>query len=183
MNWQYLNAFSGILELWIFKFAPSGQTIVGPRGVTKLQPPQYENASYGTEYIYIFVSNIEGFLYWIGFICETLPLFFVIKVMVYRKNSLQKIKFVFCRLCKNYEITCCIHMTSYAIWVDEITGVMISTKKLKHFEKIGFLNKIYRIFHFLSLCAFISIRNVDRSIPLKDRNWCLIARSFETNKV
>ena len=39
-------------------------------------------------------------------------------------------------------------------------------KKLKHFENIVFWNKFYIIFHFLSLCVFISIHNIGRSIPL-----------------
>ena len=39
-------------------------------------------------------------------------------------------------------------------------------KKLKHFEKIVFWNKFYIIVHFLSLCVFISIQNIGRSIPL-----------------
>ena len=57
--------------------------------------------------------------------------FFLIKTMVYweKKLSIEK-KVFFCRLCKNCWITCCTHMTSHAIWVDEITDVMISIKKI-----------------------------------------------------
>ena len=52
-------------------------------------------------------------------------------------------------------------MTSHAILVDEITGVMNrsiersikrSIETLKHFEKIAF-NKFCIIFYFLSICA------------------------------
>ena len=35
----------------------------------------------------------------------------------------------FCRLCKNYWITCCKHVTSHAIWLDEITKVMVLQEK------------------------------------------------------
>ena len=38
--------------------------------------------------------------------------------------------------------------------------------KQKHFEKIVFLDKSYITFYFLSLCVFISIQNIGRSIPL-----------------
>ena len=44
-------------------------------------------------------------------------------------------KVFFCRLCKNVWITCCTHMTSHATWVDEITRVMISIKKI--IENLG----------------------------------------------
>ena len=58
-------------------------------------------------------------------------------------------------------------MTSHAILVDEITGLMISIKKdqvkLKYFKKSFFLNKFYIIFHFLSLCVFISIQDIGRA--------------------
>ena len=64
--------------------------------------------------------------------------------MVKKKLFVEKKKFFCCRLCKNYWITYCTHMTSHAIWVDKIADVMISIKKLKHFEKI-FLNKFYKI--------------------------------------
>ena len=62
-----------------------------------------------------------------------------------------------------------VHTTSHAIWVDEITDIMVTikrSKKLKHFEKIIFWNKFHMIFHFLSLCVFISIQNIGGSIPL-----------------
>ena len=36
-------------------------------------------------------------------------------------------------------------------------------------EKIVFLNKFYIIFHFLSIFVFLSIWNIDWSIPLKVR--------------
>ena len=52
-------------------------------------------------------------------------------------------------------------------------GAMISIKKtkknqkdLKHFQKIVLWNKFYIIFHFISLCLFISIQNSGRKIPL-----------------
>ena len=60
--------------------------------------------------------HVEVFYIQIWFNSETPPLCFLIKAMVYRK------------LCEKYRITCCTHMMSYAIWVDEITGVMISVK-------------------------------------------------------
>ena len=88
----------------------------------------------------------------------------------YRKTIFTEKKVFFCRLCKNYWITCCTHMTSHAIYVDEITGVTISTKKsikTKTFWKSSFLNKFSIIFHFLSLCVFISIQNIGRSFLLK----------------
>ena len=69
--------------------------------------------------------HVKVFYIQIWFKCKTLPLFFLIKTM--EKTHYRKIVFV-CRFCKNYWITCCTHMTSHAIWVDEIEGVMISIK-------------------------------------------------------
>ena len=39
-------------------------------------------------------------------------------------------------------------------------------KKLNHFDKIVFWNKLCLLFHFLSLSVFISIQNIGWSIPL-----------------
>ena len=50
-------------------------------------------------------------------------------------------------------------------------------KKLKHFEKIVFWNIFYKIFHFLSLCVFISIQNIDRCIPLT----CILIKKLISN--
>ena len=51
--------------------------------------------------------------------------------------------------------------------------------KLKQFEKIVFWNKFYIIFHFLSLCAFISMQNIGRSIPVRiDISWFLLASAI-----
>ena len=94
----------------------------------------------------------------IWFKCETPLIFFLMRNM-----------FFFCRLCKNYWITYYTLMTSHVIWVDEIPDVMISMKKdkvKKHFLKIVSLNKFYIISHLLSLCVFMSIQNMDQSIPL-----------------
>ena len=56
-----------------------------------------------------------------------------IKTIIYRK------KHFIAKNMKKYWITCCTHMMSHAIWVDEKTGVMVPLKKyqqkLKHFEK------------------------------------------------
>ena len=41
----------------------------------------------------------------------------------------------------------------------------------KNFEKIVSLNKFYIIFHFLSLCVFISIQNIGQSISLNNIFW------------
>ena len=41
-------------------------------------------------------------------------------------------------------------------------------------KKIVFQNKFYTIFHFLSLCVFISIQNIGRSIPLHKKNHQLV---------
>ena len=87
-----------------------------------------------------------------------------------KKLLVEKNCFFSSRLYKNYWITCCTHITSHLIEVDEITGVMISIKKsikAKIFLKSVFLNKLYITFHFLPLCVFISIQNIDRSTPLK----------------
>ena len=43
---------------------------------------------------------------------------------------IEKNSFFFCSLFKNDSIMCCTDMTSHAIWVDEITGIMISIKKI-----------------------------------------------------
>ena len=59
-------------------------------------------------------------------------------------------------------------MTSHAIWVDEIVDVTISIKKINkscNIFKNSFLNKFNIIFHFLSLCVFISIQNIGQNIP------------------
>ena len=56
-----------------------------------------------------------------------------------------------------------------AIWIDEIVDVMISKEdqqKLKHFEKTVFFKKFYIHFYFLTLCVFVSIHNIGRSVPL-----------------
>ena len=55
---------------------------------------------------------------WVSF--EIPLLFFLIRTMF----------FFCCRLCKNYWITYCTHMTSHVISVDEIAGVIISVKKI-----------------------------------------------------
>ena len=64
-------------------------------------------------------------------LCSDSPYFF----HGYRKNSLSKKNSFFCRLCKNVWITCCTHMTSHATWVDEVTRVMTSIKKI--IENLG----------------------------------------------
>ena len=71
----------------------------------------------------------------------------------------------------------------YAIWADEITDVMISIKKINkslNTLKNSFLNKFCIIFHFLSLCVFISIHNISRRIPLKafDKSVRNASRNF-----
>ena len=75
-------------------------------------------------------------------------------------------------------------MMPHAIWVDEITGVLISIKKdlqkLKHFEKIVFQNKFYIIFQFLSLYVFMSIQNTGQSIPLKNNSILLTLLEHES---
>ena len=62
-----------------------------------------------------------------------------------------------------HDVTC-----SLSRWNNGYNGIYKKDQqKLKHFEKIVFWNKFYIIFHFLSLCAFISIQNIGRSVPLK----------------
>ena len=55
--------------------------------------------------------------------------YFFLITMVYTKSVYRKIVF-FCRLCKNYWITCCTHVTSHAIWIGEIMRVIISIKQI-----------------------------------------------------
>ena len=63
-------------------------------------------------------------------------------------------------------------MTSHAIGVDEIMGAMASIKEMSKKnlnllkKKQLFLNKNCIVFHFLSLCVFVSIENTDWNIPL-----------------
>ena len=83
----------------------------------------------------IFVSNIQYeisfllkytlrfFIYKFEIKCEAPHLFFQIKTMTYRKKHFIE------KIWKKYWITCCRHMTSHAIWIDEITRVVISIKK------------------------------------------------------
>ena len=81
---------------------------------------QYEITFFINIYVKVFYIQIR-------FKYETQLLFFLI-TMVYRKSFYRK-KVFFFRLCKNYWITCCTHVTPRAIWVHEITGVIISIKK------------------------------------------------------
>ena len=64
----------------------------------------------------------------------------------------------------NIWFTCCTHLTSYAVWVDEITAVTISINRVDKNQNI--LKKFYVIFNFLSLCAIISVQNIGRVILL-----------------
>ena len=67
----------------------------------------------------------------IWFKCETPLLFCLIRTIVYRKILFIEKNSFFCwRLCKNYWITYCTHMTSLVIWIDEIVDVMISRKNI-----------------------------------------------------
>ena len=102
------------------------------------------------------------------------------RTMVYKKKHTEKNSFCVCRLCKNYWNKCCTHMTSHAIWVDEVTGTIISTKKinkkLKHFEKIIFLNIFYSFSFLFTMCIYISIEFwPEYSFNYKrlhhDKNW------------
>ena len=78
---------------------------------------------------FFFKGSTKVFYIQIWFQCGTLFLFFLIRSMVCRKKLFIE-KVVFCwRLCKNHWITYCTHMTSHAIWVDEIARV-ISMKKI-----------------------------------------------------
>ena len=74
--------------------------------------------------------TVEVFYMQIWFKCEIPLLFFQIKTMVYRKKLLTEKNRFFCRLYKNYWITCCTHMMSHATRVDEITRIMISIKEV-----------------------------------------------------
>ena len=63
--------------------------------------------------------------------CEIPPLFFLIKDMAYRKKLyIENIRFFSVDYVKTNGSHDCTHMTSHTIWVDEITGVIISTKKV-----------------------------------------------------
>ena len=98
-------------------------------------------------------------------------LFLLIRTMVYRIKLLIEKNCFCCRMCKNYWITYCTrNVMPHAIWVAEIADEIISLKKsikIKENWKNSFLNKFYIIFHFLSLCVFISIQNIGRCIPLR----------------
>ena len=59
---------------------------------------------------------------------------------------------------KNYWITYCTHVTSHAIWVDEIAVV----------KRLGFFKYILHNVSNLPLCVYISIKNIGRSIPLSN---------------
>ena len=71
-------------------------------------------------YFYIFTFNVFYIQVW--FKLETPLLFFSNKNHGLQKKTLYIKKSFFWRLCKNHWITWS-HMTSYAIWVDEIRGV------------------------------------------------------------
>ena len=58
-------------------------------------------------------------------------------------------------------------MTSQAISVDEKADVIIFFCNKSISKKIVFLDKFYIIYHFLSLCVFISVQNIGRSIPCR----------------
>ena len=84
-----------------------------------------------------------------------------------QKKTSEKKPFFYCWLCKNYWITYCTHITSHAVWVDEIADVMMSIKKINKIYNIFFLKNFNIIFHFQSLSVFILTQNIGRSIPLK----------------
>ena len=70
-------------------------------------------------------------------------------------------------------------------WVDEITDIMISIKKINNtqiFWKNSFL-KFYTSFYFLSLCVFMSIKNIGQSIPLKPLGGSKVDLTFHPSKV
>ena len=61
----------------------------------------------------------------------------------------------------------------HVIWVDETTGIMIPIEKINKnvsiLKKKSFFKGILHNFSFLLLCAFISIQNIGRSIPFRQR--------------
>ena len=65
----------------------------------------------------------------IWFICETQLFFFSNKNHGVQNKPLYRKRGFFAVDSENYWITNCKHMTSHAIWADEITDVMISLKK------------------------------------------------------
>ena len=74
------------------------------------------------EYIHLFqiLYSMKYFLH---------KFFIFIRTMAYGDRNYWKIIFGY-RLCENYWVTYCTHITSHANWVDEIVDVMISTKKI-----------------------------------------------------
>ena len=74
------------------------------------------------EYLFFDGALYEVFYIKIWFKCEVPLLFFQIKTMIYRKkNNRKKYEKIL-----NYMLT---YMTSHAVWVDEVMGVMVSIKK------------------------------------------------------
>ena len=99
--------------------------------------------------MYLFISNIIR--YEISFF-----------IFFYRKNSLQKKMFSFCRLSKNYWTTWCTHVTSLAIWLDEIMELLISIKKINetlNILKNSFFKTNFRWFfgfcHYVYQCKIL----------------------------
>ena len=90
---------------------------------------------YSMKSVFFIKIKTKFFYNQILFKCETPVLFFHKRTMAYSKKLFIG-KTFFCRISKNIWITCCSQMTSHAIWVDQITGVMISTKKINKNESI-----------------------------------------------
>ena len=69
--------------------------------------------------------HVKVFYIQIWFKCEAPLLFFKIKTMIYRKKKQFKEKHE-----KSIEFNVVLTWHSHAVWVDEITGVMMSIKKI-----------------------------------------------------
>ena len=62
-----------------------------------------------------------------------------------------------------HDVTC-----NLSRWNNEGNDIYGKGKwKLKHFEKLVFLNEFYLIFNLLSQCVFISVQNIGWSLPLR----------------
>ena len=129
-------------------------------------------------WIYLFVPNIIHYEIVLK-IHINIALIFTNK-----SHALQKKFFIE----KNSFFTCCTHMTSHAIWIDEISGVMISikkiTKNLKHFGKIVFFKEVLRNFLFpVTICVYIDIEYWPEHSPLMFLFLCFLCWYISITKV
>ena len=82
---------------------------------------------YNMKSIFLFKYTLRFFIFKFDLNVKQSPYFFPVKVMVCRKNSIENKSFFSVDYVKITELQV---VTSHAIWVDDITGVMISIKKI-----------------------------------------------------